>query len=908
MSDFKQIEKKVKQYLKSNPINNQGLCNLFNEDPEMTIDAYIQQNKYYCTQFLLHISQYSPDLLKERMTDFLSDSKHIRPFLENQDLYAFTEWAIAESEIVRFIKYSGLILYDNWQGKWSRFLKNSQKQEIKDFCKEATFLNQFYLKIKKQAEKSTWLQTVDWQTFLSLFTYHLYQENQGNLLISPKNLVDAEPLFFVLQHKKEGLSTIDQAKFEKLTDELIKKEFVESGLLAIPKKDALQKLGYEEFQKTLTNYTYLLSAKKMLEHYCYSDNVAVEFLTDEIGRVYAKSVVKEADFQKNTLKYSYCSRFYNTGKGTILENHFSAQSIKDYFMDFGFEINVPLKLKKKDEKDKNEKERFIRIDLIAEICENLRNLNSSFVPYMLLEKEVFLKDSFEERWKDKYSKDEFENIFDFLAEILPFTSGITKEDERKKVFDKAELFKIPIFQIDKFFLWFPQLMIQTDFLTGLLNKIWENLADNDKKYGVDEQKKVADKQAEILKELLENRHNIKNVVANHKFTNNSPEFDLAFHNDEVTFLMELKTTNFRNSDKGIFLHQKEAIDKACTQLEKRLEWMVKNEQNANLFKNKLGINGKTDTYFIAVTNSFDFDNQVYRTEKGVKVLVVSYFTLIVLLRNERHRLFDKNLILEKVSRLMLIEPYLQQFNFGKIDRFADEWLMYESNETLTGKDLWNLILLDATWSYWMDDNWDLLSGEYISPNKELGIICNDENRKDVIEVVKKYNRWQEFFVADMQNGGKGVFIMPNEHKKDAIKFFDEFLKLFPTHTETLFCRGKFYFGLQNYEQAIADFEKIFELDFAEGAGLNSFENKALDWLIQAYRFTKQLEQARKLAKKCLQYPECYLAILTLAELELEFGDKTEAQRLAKIYAERIPMSDYARRIQEATLVRMKFGL
>ena len=213
----------------------------------------------------------------------------------------------------------------------------------------------------------------------------------------------------------------------------------------------------------------------------------------------------------------------------------------------------------------------LKISLLADICERLRNNASFGCPYLILKVSDFQDFSIE-----NYSNEDVRNTFDLLATKLPFAKN-SNEDE--------DLGKMPFFEIDGFYIWFPHLMLQTDFLNGILNKIWDNIIP-------EERNKVSHRQAEILKDLLKEQHNFS-AFANHEFEDSngkkSPEFDLVAHSTSVLFVAELKTTNFRNSDKGVYLHKKEAFVKAKNQIEKRLEWISK---NGKLLREQLNMKGE----------------------------------------------------------------------------------------------------------------------------------------------------------------------------------------------------------------------------------------------------------------------------------------------------------------------------
>jgi len=865
----KSLASTISNCLESNPIEVQTLCQFFDKDNDFFVDEYLKQETY-SLPILLYILEKSPVSIQNRIRDFLLHEKHILPFLENEDLFKSLENWLPEEEVIKYVKCSGLIFDKKWEKKWSKFFKDSQNEKFKHFHRELLFLKELSTKAEKQAKEEQWLQNIDWQTFLMFLVYHFAQESK-NHPISPINLQIAEFVFFMVEHKKNGNQDINETQFKKILTE----DNIELNRLFIPVNLYMEKIGYEKFNEALNKYTEFLHSKKLLEDYCYLDNIGIEFNTDKICRIYVKSIQNQIDIQKDILKYSYSTRFYNDNKNSLIENHHSVKTIKKYFSDYCFEIYKPIKLKNG---------KTIIIELLAEISNLLIRIEWG-KHFALINKNSLINILFSQL-SARFNKTDIEDNMDFLITKFPCNKP-------------SETFRLPIYQIDNFIFWIPTLLFQTGFLTGLLNKIWNEIIDN-------ETKNVTTKQENLLKKLLEHHGFI--AFANDKFENtpngNDFEFDTIALKDGTLYLFELKTTYFRYSSKGVYEHLKKGIFKSAQQMRKRRNFVV---ENIELFKQEFDGKEIKEIVCYSVSTAFDYDKYSFIVPEGKLATKISFFELLIILRNERHKLFDKNLILEKILRLRNNDSMFQQLLGDKHPDYSElekEWLLYERGTKLGGEDLCYLIENNTCWE-WMNDNWDLFTGEYISPDKE-GKIFYDSNNSEIKAVIHKYKWWEEFFREDAKNSHKVLYIIP--YKQDALACVNAFLEIFPSYTEALFIRGKILFAIEDYNDAISTFEKILDIDFAEGIGLNPWENRPLDWLIECYRKTNQADKARELAKKCLKFHRFYLSILILAELELEFGSKEEAQKLARAYMERIPASDYLSRLQASQIVSIKFGV
>ena len=141
----------------------------------------------------------------------------------------------------------------------------------------------------------------------------------------------------------------------------------------------------------------------------------------------------------------------------------------------------------------------------------------------------------------------------------------------------------------------------------------------------------------------------------------------------------------------------------------------------------------------------------------------------------------------KVAKLAQIEPILTNFNFAKIDKFAQEYVMYET--TIDGKDLNDIIITNDVWVNWQGDNWDLLSGNYISPHKELDCFLSEDDKSNLSQILEKYNFWNEVVEANTSDHFEVPLFMPLERLEDALRSFDDLLHYFPNHTGALLSRG-----------------------------------------------------------------------------------------------------------------------
>ncbi|PIB35172.1 hypothetical protein BFP72_07065 [Reichenbachiella sp. 5M10] len=66
--------------------------------------------------------------------------------------------------------------------------------------------------------------------------------------------------------------------------------------------------------------------------------------------------------------------------------------------------------------------------------------------------------------------------------------------------------------------------------------------------------------------------------------------------------------------------------------------------------------------------------------------------------------------------------------------------------------------------------------------------------------------------CETEDRTKGDSLYASKEYKSAVKAYDEYLELHPTHVKSLYNRGRSYEELKEYDKALADFNQVLELD------------------------------------------------------------------------------------------------
>lgn len=137
---------------------------------------------------------------------------------------------------------------------------------------------------------------------------------------------------------------------------------------------------------------------------------------------------------------------------------------------------------------------------------------------------------------------------------------------------------------------------------------------------------------------------------------------------------------------------------------------------------------------------------------------------------------------------------------------------------------------------------------------------------------------------------KGNDYLTAQQWEQALKEYDQALKLDPNHVKSYIGRGVAYLSTKQYDQALADFNRALKLDPAGPEAYGAYLNRGL-----AYRDKGQFDQALADFNKSLELnPDNTLALYYKASALDLGGRSAEALVALKLFVQQCPENEHTR--------------